>query len=366
MLNSMKSRTRKLHLVVAASVWTLLGAVCSPLFAQVTLGGGRGHLRLLDAEPVPAGDLYVNGFYSVYLKKVHRTAYGSTGEITGKQEELVSDHTVNLSLTLGLSRLFEIYAHAVPYQDNQQDLWGPVGDTRLGLKVHIPHQGHALQTGFAGFVHLPTAPLHNVPYESYSTGAYGWGLLGLATLDLRSSALALPFKISFNLGYRDLDWQDRYFSSGKDQLLAGFGFKIPVKSALVYWETTGEIFINQTDHMSLRQNLIRMSPGVRFVGPWKLIFDVAADLRMGNYRPDAAAIKSNPFLKEYAEWKIVLGVTYRAQLFNNPAPEERARTLYEEKEREKAEEIRKQREQINQELEELRKKVEQGQQQVPK
>ncbi len=357
-----KIKNRRWTVVTALMV--ILSAL-STASAQVTLGGGRGHLRLHDAEPVPCGDLYINGFYSVFLKTVQRTYYESGGEISGKQEELVADHTLNLSLTAGLSRLLEIYAHAVPYQDNQRDIWGPIGDTRLGFKVRIPHQGSPLQTGFAGFVHFPTAPMHNVPYESYSADACGWGLMGLATLDLRATAMALPFKISLNLGYRDMDWKDRYFSARNDQLLAGIGFKLPVKSSLIYWETTGEIFINQSDRISLRQNLIRMSPGVRFVGPGRLIFDVAADLRMGNYLPGDADARANPFLKEYAEWKIILGVTYRAQLFNRLAPEERAKSLFEEKERQKAEDIRKQREQINKELEALRKKVQQGQEQPP-
>jgi hypothetical protein len=330
-------------------------------FSQVTFSGGRGQLRLLDAEPVPAGDLYLNGFYSFYAKKILQPNYGTPGT----REELVSDHTVNMSATLGISRILECYVHVVPYQDNQQDLWGPVGDTRLGLKAHIPNQGSLVQTGFAGFIHLPTAPVHNVPYEGYSADAYGWGVLGLATLDLKSSGMALPFKFFLNVGYRDMNWKDTYFSADQDQLLVGMGLKFPVRSTLIYLETTGEIFINQGDQISLRQNLLRLSPGVRFIGPKDLVFDIAADIRMGNYKPAGTATSANPYLQEYAEWKIILGMTYRAQIFNSTTPETRIRSQRDNQERLKAEEIRKQREQISKELEELRKKVEQSQEQPP-
>ncbi len=331
--------------------------------AQVTLGGGKGQLRTQDADPVPTGQLYLNGFYSLYMEKI--TAPIQNGAGAGRREELAVDHTLNLSLTYGISRTFELMLHAVPYQDNQRDLWGPVGDTRIGVKLHIPNPGCILQSGFLGFISLPTAPMHNVPYEGYSTDAYGWGIVGLAALDLRSSSLALPVKFFANLGYRDQDWGDRYFSADYDQLIAGLGFKFPIRSSLLYVETTGEIFLNQTDRLALRQNFIRFSSGLRFLGPKQLVCDIAADVRLGNYRPSAADIVENPFLKEYADWKVVFGLTHRFQLFDVPTPETRASTTRQAEERKKSEEIRKQREQVNRELEELRKKIQNSQNQPP-
>jgi hypothetical protein len=331
--------------------------------AQVTLSGGKGQLRTLDADPVPTGQLYINGFYSLYLEKISSPIPSATG--TGRKEELAVDHALNLSLTLGLSRTFELMLHAVPYQDNQRDLFGPVGDTQIGVKYHIPNQGSIFQAGFLGFVSFPTAPMHNVPYEGYSADAYGWGIVGLAAIDLRSSSAALPVKLFANLGYRDQDWGDRYFSADHDQLLAGFGFKFPIRATLLYVETTGEIFINQADRMALRQNFLRFSSGLRFLGPKQLVFDVAADVRLGNYRPSAAERAENPFLKEYADWKILFGITHRVQLFESATPDSRVRSTQRAEEQKKNEEIRKQREQVNQELEELRKKVEKSQDKPP-
>lgn len=332
-------------------------------WAQVTLGGGKGHLRTYDADPVPAGQLYLNGFYSLYIEKINTAVPLGTG--IGQREELAADHTLNLSLTLGLSNSFELMLHAVPYQDNQRDLFGPIGDTRIGVKFHIPHHGSILQTGVLGFVSLPTAPLHNIAYESYSADAYGWGLVGLASLDLRSSGIALPVKFVANIGYRDHDWGDRYFSAEQDQLLAGAGFKFPIRTTLFYAETTGEIFVNQNGRLALRQNLLRFSSGLRFLGPKQLVFDVAADIRLGNYTPSAAERTQNPWLKKYADWKVLFGVTHRIQLFETATPESRARRDRQTEEQQKNEEIRKQREQVNRELDELRKKVEKSQERQP-
>lgn len=344
-------------LLLACCAWVTSGE------AQVTLGGGKGQLRTQDADPIPAGQLALNGFYSLYIEK--RTT--SIPTVTGvyRRQELATDHTLNLSLTLGLSRYFELLLHAVPYQDTQHDLFGPIGDTRIGLKLHIPNRGSILQTGLLGFVSMPTAPRHNLMYESYSTDAYGWGLIGLLSLDLRSSATAIPVKFFANLGYRDHDWGDRFFSADFDQLLAGAGFKFPIRSTLLYCETTGEIFLNQMQELDLRQNLIRFSSGLRFLGPQQLVFDIAADVRLGNYRPDAAAMAANPFLKRYADWKILAGVTHRMQLFEPAPADKRSQQIRQAAEQEKNEAVRKQREQINREMEELRKKVEERPVQPP-
>lgn len=332
-------------------------------WAQVTLSGGKGQLRAMDADPVPAGQLYINGLYSLYLEKI--TTPIPVGAGVGQREELAVDHTLNVALTLGLSRTFELMLHAVPYQDNQRDLFGPIGDTQIGVKFHLPNRGSIFQSGLLGYVRLPTAPMHNIPYEGYSADAFGWGLTGLASLDLRSSSLALPVKFIANIGYRDQDWGDRYFSADYDQLLFALGFKFPIRATLLYLETSGEVFVNQTDLLSLRQNLLRLSGGLRFLGPGQLVFDAAADIRLGNYTPSAAEMAVNPYLKRYADWKVLLGVTHRIQLFEPATEQDRARSERRAEEEKKNEEIRKQREQVNRELEELRKKIEKSQDQPP-
>jgi len=332
-----------LWLVLAGSVWS-----------QVTMMGGKGQLRLFDAENSFPGHLYVNGLYSLFLEKHDYPPTDGKGDT---RSVLVKDNTFNLSLTLGISKGVELFIHTVPYQDNQKDLWGPIGDTRCGLKVHIPNQGAAMQIGMAGYVQIPTAPHHPLPYEPYAADAYGWTMLGILNLDLKNTGQALPLKFSLNLGYRDMDWRDQYFADQEDQLVAGIGCKFPIRSYQFYSEVTGDIFINHSD-ITLRQNFIRFSQGVRFLGYKNFIFDLAGDFRLTGYRPTSAEVGRNALLQRYADWKILLGASYRTTLFTRLTPEEKKARALQAEEKKKLDEIRKKREKVAQEMEELKKSIE--------
>ena len=168
----------------------------------------------------------------------------------------------------------------------------------------------------------------------------------------------MPLKISLNLGYQDQDWFDRFFSDKKDQLVAGIGLKFPIRSSLLYSELGGEFFINNSETVPFMNNLIRFTQGFRFVGPKSLIFDIAGDLRL-NSTPDKHEIHNSPFLKDYADWKIVVGMTYRFTLFKVLTAEEKVQRLEQLEEQMKREAIKEKRQKIAEELEEMRKKLEQ-------
>ena len=332
-----------------------ISAPCSR--AQVTLSGGKGNLRIHDAGNVYPGTLVLNMVYSGYGVK---TKSGSFGE----------DHTLNTSLTLGLSERFEWFGHFVPYQDDQQHIWGPIGDTRTGLKFSFEPMNRAVQFGLLGSLFFPTAPNHNVMYEPFTADAYGWGVTGLVTFDLKNSSGAFPIKSSINFGYRDLDWGDRYFLDRKDLLIAGLDLKFPIRSSIFYSELNGEFFFNHTDRVAFHQNLIRFTQGFRFLGPGNLIFDLAADIELGRYVPTEkeralAGRRGRPFLKDYADWKILIGVSYRTTLFRHLSRAERLQKEQRQREDDKMETIRSKREKVAKELEELRKKLEQEKDEEP-
>ena len=337
------------------SLWLLLLAAIGIASSQVTLMGGKGQLRLFDAENSLPGQLYLNGVYSLFLEKHDHVSIAANGakEISSV---LVKDNAFNLSMTLGISKTLEIFIHTVPYQDNQKDLWGPIGDTQCGLKLHLAKEGALLQTGVAGYIGLPTAPRHTIPFEPFAKDAYSWSLVGLMNLDIRNTRTAIPLKCTFNIGYRDNDWHDRYFVDEIDQLLAGAGFKFSLRAYQFYSEVTSEVFINKSG-MTLRQNSIRYSQGVRFIGLQNFIFDIAADLKIGGYRPTAEQIQENPLLKRYADWKILLGASYRLTFFTQLTPEEKKAKALQAEEKRKMDEIRKKREKVAEEMEELKKNV---------
>jgi hypothetical protein len=314
-------------------------------FSQVTLGGSKGLLRIHDADTVYPGYLYINGVYSGYTRK------------NEEKTNLVEDHTINLSFTLGLSRVFELYLHTVPYQDDQKSLWGPPGDTQFGVKICPSKGGHFFEWGFAGFLSFPTALHHNVPFESFSADAEGWGLLGLLSLDLKNSSLRFPLKMSVNFGYRDHDWYDHFFIASQDQLIGGCGIKFPIGSSYLFTEITGEVFMNNPEQVAFKQNSFRVTQGLRFPGPFHLVMDVGFDYDFIDYKPVIAEYRDNPYLKDYADWKIIFGIAYRTTVFKYVSREEETQKATTRLEKEKLDAIKEKRENVIKELEELRKKL---------
>ncbi len=313
--------------------------------SQVTMAGGKGLLRVFEAETVYPGHFYFNPFYNGYFTE---TATGNSNE----------DHTMIFGLTLGLTNSFEVLAQLVPYQDDQTHIWGPIGDTRLGVKFHVPNKGSAIQNGLLAFTTFPTGINHNLPYEPFTYDANGWGLMWLTTFDFRKGAATLPLKLSLNLGYHDMDWSDRYFSDKKDQLLAAVGIKFPIRSSLLYTEINGEIFINNPDQVPFSQNLFRVTQGIRFLGPWHLVCDIAADLGLGGDNSNDIENFANPYMKNYADWKIIVGFTYRTTLFKHLTREEKIQQRKQREEDNKLDAIRKKREKVVKDLEEMKKKLE--------
>jgi hypothetical protein len=325
--------------------------------AQVTLGGGKGTLRIYDSETVYPGLLYINMTYLAYAYKTNRGVEEDGG--------FAEDHTMNVGFTFGLSKKLELLALVVPYQDDQRHIWGPPGDSKIGLKYHFPRQNSMLQFGLVGFATFPTATLHNVAYEPFSVKKSGWGLLGVATFDFKNSSPGLPLKISLNLGYRDLDWSDRFFQDKKDLLVGGFGLKFPIRSSVLFSEISGEIFVNNSEQVSFSQNLLRFTQGLRFLGPWHLIFDIAGDFELGAKTPDKATAAAIPYIKDYADWKFVLGASYQMTVFKYMTREDKAARQQQKAEQNKLDSIRQKREKAAKELEEMKKNLEKDKRNEP-
>ena len=334
-----------------AAAFVLLGfslALVDPAISQTTMFGGKGLLRVQSAETVGRGNFYLNSFVLTFLDKA------SSGG-------LAKDHTWNMGLTLGFSSIFELTARLVPYQDDQAHIWGPPGDTELGFKMHWPLPSSVFHFGLQGFISFPTASKHNVDYEPYASGAVAWAAKALCTWDMTDTFPILPLQIHGNLGYIDQDIRDRYFRDKKDQALVGIGVKFPVGSAVLYTEYTAEVFFNNTEKVALSQNSMRVSQGLKFIGPWHLILDVAAEAGLS---ADPGK-QTSPFLKDYAHWKIILGVTYRSSFLQYIDRSDEIERQRQDEETKKLEEIRRKREKANKELEEMKKLLEKEKKQEP-
>jgi hypothetical protein len=257
--------------------------------------GGRGLMRVYTAEPIGRGQFFFNSYFQTFLDPSKRG--GSLGK----------DHTLSLGFTIGLSKRMELMLNPVLYQDDQRHVWGPPGDTRIGLKYATPLAFGSFSTGVGLFIKIPTAQNHNVTYEPYSSGKFGGGILGLVTLDMTEAFPLVPVKLYLNFGYQDHSFGDQFFVDEEDQYLAGVGLKFAIRSLVFYTEYTGEIFANNPA-VSGSENSARISQGVKILGPWNIIIDIAGDL--GLHEPAAQPI-SRIYQKDYADWKVIFGINYQ-------------------------------------------------------
>lgn len=314
--------------------------VVAPLsVAQTTMFGGRGMLRVFSAESMQTGSLTVNSFVLTFLKDENK----ATG--------LAKDYTFNIGLTYGLSHNLELTSQIVAYQDDQKHIWGPPGDLQLGLKLKLPLSTSAISTGIRGFFSIPTAKNHNVQFEPFTSDIVAWGVMGLISFDMTNSFPLFPLKFNINIGYKDNNIKTFFSDELTDQLLLGAGFKIPIRSTIIYTEYTSEIFFNH-DAIAFRNNSMRITQGFKFLGPLNLIIDLAVDVGLSRDINDPAQI-----VHEYADWKIVGGLTYQITTgrFSGKQTKISKRKL---KETEQLEETKSRREKTQKDLEKMRKKLE--------
>lgn len=258
-------------------------------------------MRVFTAEPIGRGQFFINTYFQTFLDPSKR------------DNSLGKDHTLSLGFTLGITRRTEITVSPVLYQDDQKHVWGPPGDMRVGLKYATPLSFGGVSTGLNFFANLPIAKTHNVAYEPYSSGKFGGGLLGLVTLDMTDAFPLVPLKLYLNFGYFDHAFDDKPFADEEDQYLAGVGLKFPIRSIVFYTEYTGEIFANNPG-ISYGENSKRLTQGLKLLGPWNFIIDFVADI--GLEKPASGAIdplymKYEDYKKDYADWKITIGLNYQ-------------------------------------------------------
>lgn len=340
----------KPNLLIRAALVVLICVFCSTTEAQVGLTGGKGMLRVYEAETVTPGRLYVNPFATFFARQ------------NAEQTRLDKDYTLNVGLTLGISPVIETFVHVVPYQTDTTHIWGAPGDTKLGLKLHLPRPGSVSQFGLAAYADFPTGRTHPLPFEPYSEDAFGYAILGLVSFNFQNAIKAIPLKLSANLGYKSHNAQNGFFSGVTDQIVGGFGFKIPFQTSLIYTEVTGEYFFNNND-VQFSHNFFRITQGYKFITRPGLVFDIAVDVEVGNYQPAPEQLAHTPRVwEDYADWKIILGMTYRNTLIKSWDRRFREAQKKEQQEQEKREQLREKREKVIKELEDYKKQLEEEKQ----
>ena len=309
----------------------------STVNSQVALYGGRGLMRVFSANVITPADIYVNGYLSMYFEKI-------------SSKTLAKYYAINLSGTFGLTRYLEASCHLIPYQDDQTHIFGRFGDSELAIKYMLPFSVAKFQMGLQGFFKFPTAQIANVPYEVFSSDKYGWGGRALLTFDLSNTLGSFPLKMYSNIGYFDHDISDIFFTSEVDQMLIGVGIKFPVRSTQFYLEYTGEIFVN-ADSVAYNENSNRITPGVKFLGPWGFSIDVVGDISLTKRNPQT---DQDIFHKKYTKWRIWVGLTYRFSVYKYFDKNAKLAKKKKEQELKKLERIKNRRKKANKDMKKMK------------
>jgi len=310
--------------------------------SQISYHGGKGLYKVLEADPIRATDIYFCANMSSFMR-----------EDPGSNV-LTKYFNFNTNLTLGLANYLECFIDFRPHRDDQQNLYGTIGDTHLGLKYLTPLSTRVFKLGIAGGFKFPTAVIPNIPFEVFSTDKPAWSIKTLLSIDFLQITPTLPLKFNLNFGYFDHNIYDKYFYSEIDQLLFGTGFKYSFRSLHLYTEFSGEVFFNNPEQVAFNQNSMRVSQGIRFLGPWNNIINIAFNFSLTQYD----SLKNlDLFHKEYATWELKIGISHRFTVykyFDKSAKLERKRR---EEERRKLEEIRKKRQNVKEDLKKMKKEL---------
>ncbi len=281
---------KKIFLLIKIVAFLLLLATVSP--AQISLHGGRGLLRIQDGEISETGDLYLTVFGSTFFEK-------PTGTST-----LVKNSHLTLNFTYGLSHFLEIYGRLVPYQDDQNHIWGPIGDTELGFKLRVPFgSDRNVRLSLRNYFILPTGVNHNLAYEPYTSDSFGWSPGATFSLNLEDSFI-VPLKLYLNGGYIDRDLGDNIFSARDDQIYLGIGLKFLVRNTIFFWEYYTEQFSNRKEKIEFKENYQVSTQGISFLGPYNLILTTAFDISLAEPTERTFFVD-----KKLSDWKIWFGIT---------------------------------------------------------
>lgn len=130
--------------------------------------------------------------------------------------------------------------------------------------------------------------------------------MGLLTIDFTEIVSVLPLKTHINFGYFDQNIHDQFYLDMEDQYLIAAGLKFPLRSVIVFAEYSAEVFAKNEFVTNYNMNSQRVTQGIKFLGPWNLIYDFALDISLATSPGEQA----NEYRKNYADWKFIFGLNY--------------------------------------------------------
>lgn len=270
----------KVNRIERIVLWVCLFLIPFPLFALGAVTVPFEILRVASAD-TPSKESLNWGICGTYFSQKFRPTLG--------QDFLENRTTISIGMGYMLTDEFGagISSELVKSVNDTGSIW--VGKIGFEAKAYFVETSSLR----AGLILTTSIPVYNT-----NNGAELTALdpLLVLTLDPADRPSLPPYRIHFNLGYSLTADGDRL----NDLLLFGVGVELTAKKFTPFMEFTTEQAINDNS-VSLRENPIRLSPGLKWRVSSSLNFTFGLDLSISK--------PATPGLKLVEDWKVILGAS---------------------------------------------------------
>ncbi|MCK6560844.1 hypothetical protein HUU39_10000 [candidate division KSB1 bacterium] len=288
--------------------------------AQVPFHGGRGPTFVRSAWNLEPGylTLYTHTRFYGKVVNVPPPASNPKGDTTAVAYWNVQG---GAALNYGISRHFELSVVPMIYQDTNRrgKAFNIPDDIFLRLKIaSLGQRGAAMTYGIELGTRLPTAKMHNLPFEPYSAGKVSFGATALVSFARDPLYPEDGFSAHFNLGYWNHNDVGQILSSDAPQIavtkmtqefLYGAAMILPSEKFNFRFELLGSAFISAPPTTAFsRSAVMYLTPGVSYKPYRWMALDASSDLRLSGSATPARNEARLYTLPRYSAWRVSLGM----------------------------------------------------------
>ncbi|KAA3662980.1 MAG: hypothetical protein DWQ10_01225 [Calditrichaeota bacterium] len=279
---------KRRYLTIFSLVATFF-ALTTALPAQIN--GGRGLMNVRSAWNLDPGYLlmYTQArFFGQVATMTDSTGKTSSYSLFNSQSTLV--------LSYGISQHVELALSPILYQDTNRGIsqYNFIDDIFLAFKFgSLGRSGSHLKSGIDLAVRFPTAQMHNIVFEPYSTGRIGFGANTRFTWSAQPYYPDDGFTLHLNAGYWNHNDVGEKLSDALGtvdtirvkkqtmEFLYGVGINFPTLRFDFSLEFFGNKFINKPPATAYsREDVAFISPRIRYKPYHWMNFDISCDLRV--------------------------------------------------------------------------------------
>ncbi len=290
--------------------------------AQAQLNGGRGPSFVRAAWNLEPGYFTLGAHTRFYGKVADGARVGGT--------TIATTYWVvqgGFSLNYGISRHFEASLAPTLYQDTNRGGKGfnLPDDLYLRLKIgSFGARGSAMNYGVELAGRIPTGKTHNIPFESYSSGKFSFGVTALASFARDPLYPEDGLSLHFNLGYWNhndvgekltslpLEQDTSLVRQMTQEFTYGAAVIFPSEKFNFRFELMGSGFLSAPPVSAYsREAVAYFSPGVSYKAYRWMTLDFNSDIRLSGENNTTVYGKGLPGisgLPNYPSWRATLGM----------------------------------------------------------